>query len=148
MLEESGGDVHQLIGDAIMVVFNKEGDQPDHALLACRAALALQREASALAAAHPDWPQFRVGVNSGEALAGVIGGERGHRKHGIVGDTVNLAARLEGAAPAGEVVIGAGTYARLPPGALVELLPPLQLKGKQEPVEAYLLHQLERETQV
>ena len=147
MLEESGGDVHQLIGDAIMVVFNKEGDQPDHALLASRAALALQREASALAAAHPDWPKFRVGVNSGEALAGVIGGERGHRKHGIVGDTVNLAARLEGAAPAGEVVIGAGTYARLPPGALVELLPPLQLKGKQEPVEAYLLHQLERETQ-
>ena len=141
-LERSGGDIHQLIGDAIMAVFNKEGDQPDHAVLACRAALALQREAVALAANHPDWPRFRVGVNSGEVLAGVIGAERGHRKHGLVGDTVNLAARLESAAPVGEVVIGAGTYARLPPGALVERLPPLVLKGKSEPVEAYILRGL------
>ena len=75
-------------------------------------------------------------------LAGVIGGESGHRKHGLVGNTVNLAARLETAAPVGEVVIGAGTYARLPAGALVERLPPLQLKGKSEPVEAYVLRAL------
>jgi class 3 adenylate cyclase len=142
LLARSGGDVHQLIGDAIMVVFNKEGDQPDHALLACRAALTLRQEANALAEQHPDWPRFRVGVNSGEVLAGVIGAEHGHRKHGLVGDTVNLAARLESAAPVGEVVIGAGTYARLPPGALVERLPPLHLKGKADPVEAYLLREL------
>jgi class 3 adenylate cyclase len=139
MLAAVGGEVHQLIGDAIMVVFNKEGNQPDHALLAGRSALALQREATALAKDHPDWPRFRVGVNSGEVLAGVIGGESGHRKHGLVGDTVNLAARLETAAPVGEVVIGAGTYARLPAGALVERMPPLRLKGKSEPVEAYIL---------
>jgi len=142
LLAGTGGDVHQLIGDAIMVVFNKEGDQPDHALLACRAALTLRQEANALADQHPDWPRFRVGVNSGEVLAGVIGAGRGHRKHGLVGDTVNLAARLESAAPVGEVVIGAGTYARLPPGAVVERLPPLQLKGKAEPVEAYILRGL------
>ncbi len=139
MLAASGGDVHQLIGDAIMVVFNKDGNQPDHALLAGRAALALQQEASSLAEDHPDWPRFRVGVNSGEVLAGVLGGQSGHRKHGLVGDTVNLAARLESAAPVGEVLIGAGTYARLPSGALVERMPPLRLKGKSEPVEAYVL---------
>ena len=46
LMESLGGEVHQLIGDAIMVVFNKNGDQPDHAELAARAALALQREAA------------------------------------------------------------------------------------------------------
>jgi len=145
LLEERGGEVHQLIGDAVMVVFNKQGDQPDHALLAARAALDFQREARQVGAAHPEWPRFRVGVNSGEVLAGVVGAGTGHRKHGLVGDTVNLGARLESEAPAGEVVVGAGTYERLPPGALVERLPPLELKGKSEPVEAYLLHGLREE---
>jgi adenylate cyclase len=145
LLEELGGDVHQLIGDAVMVVFNKDGDQPEHALLAARAALAFQHEAADVAAAHPDWPRFRVGVNSGEVLAGVVGAGRGHRKHGLVGDTVNLAARLESQAAAGQVVVGAGTYGLLPPGALVERLSRLALKGKQEPVEAYVLHELREE---
>jgi class 3 adenylate cyclase len=145
LLEERGGEVHQLIGDAVMVVFNKQGDQPDHALLAARAALDFQRKAGELAAAHPEWPRFRVGVNSGEVLAGVVGAGSGHRKHGLVGDTVNLGARLESQAPAGEVVVGAGTYERLPPGALVERLPALEVKGKREPVEAYLLHGLREE---
>ena len=136
MLEDHGGEVHQLIGDAVFVVFNKQGDQPEHALLAARAALDFQQEAAEVAAAHPEWPRFRVGVNSGEVLAGVVGAGRGHRKHGLVGDTVNLGARLESEAPAGKVVVGAGTYERLPP---------LELKGKSEPVEAYLLHGLRGE---
>jgi adenylate cyclase len=141
VMERHGGDVFQLIGDAIMVVFNKEGDQPDHAERAARAALDLQREASAVAADHPDWPRFRVGVNSGEVAAAVMGA-RGKRQHGIVGDTVNLAARLEGQARPEEVVIGHGTYERLPPGVLVERLPELRVKGKEAPVQAYVLRGL------
>jgi adenylate cyclase len=142
LMQEMGGEVHQLVGDAIMVVFNKAGDQPDHALLAARAALALQSHATSISSAHPDWPRFRVGVNSGQVLAGVIGGERGHRKHGLVGDTVNLAARLQSEARAGEVVAGAGTVERLPPGSLLERLPPLRVKGKTEPVVAHILREI------
>jgi class 3 adenylate cyclase len=141
LMRKLGGEVHQLMGDAIMVVFNKQGDQPDHALLAARAALALQCEADLVARGHPEWPRFRVGVNSGTVLAGVIG-ERGHRKHDLVGDTVNLAARLEGQAPVGEVVVGAGTFDNLPAGAQVERLPALQVKGKAQPIVAYLLTSL------
>lgn len=141
LMERLGGEVHQLIGDAIMVVFNKEGDQPDHARLAARAGLALQHAAEQVAADHPQWPRFRVGVNSGEVIAGVLG-EHGHRTHGVIGDTVNLAARLEGQAPAGEVVIGEGTRAALPEGADIEPLPPLEVKGKHDPVTAYLLRAL------
>ena len=48
-------------------------------------------------------------MNSGEVLAGLVGGPSGHRKHGVVGDTVNLAARLESVAPVGQVVVGAET---------------------------------------
>jgi adenylate cyclase len=142
LMEELDGEVHQLIGDAVMVVFNKDGGQPDHARLAAHAGLALQEAAADVAGDHPDWPRFRVGVNSGPVLAGVVGGERGHRKHGVVGDTVNLAARLEGKAPVGRVVLGAETVQQLPEGAVVERLPELHVKGKEAPIEAYLLHDL------
>ena len=142
LLEADGGIVHQIIGDAVMVIFNQHGDEPDHAARAARTALAFQAEAADVAEAHPEWPRFRAGVNSGEALAGLVGGPSGHRKHGVVGDTVNLAARLESLAPAGGVVIGAETAAALPAGAVVERLPPVEVKGKDEPVEAYLLHRL------
>jgi len=138
LMQELGGHVHQLIGDAVMVVFNPHGDQPDHAVLAARAALAFQDAAQEVATAHPDWPRFRVGVNSGEVASGVLG-DRGHRKHGITGDTVNLAARLEGEAPVGKVVIGEGTLDRLPEGTVVQPLPPLQVKGKEQPVTAHVL---------
>ena len=80
-----------------------------------------------------------MGVNSGPVLAGVIGGQRGLRQHGLVGDTVNTAARLEAAAPVGGVLIGAATAEQLPPGAVLEQVPPLSLKGKTQPVTAYLL---------
>jgi class 3 adenylate cyclase len=142
LMEAAGGEVHQLIGDAIMVVFNKQGDQSDHALRAARAGLDLQREAAEVAAGRPEWPRFRVGVNSGEVVAGVLGGATGHRKHGLVGDTVNLAARLESEAPVGGVLVGAGTHALLPPGTLAERLPSLRVKGKLEAVEAFILHRV------
>lgn len=142
LLEQTGGEVHQLVGDAIMAVFNKDGYQPDHALRAARAGLVLQSAAIEIAAAHDGWPRFRVGVNSGEAHTGVVGAARGHRKHGVIGDTVNLAARLQGTAPVGQVVLGAETARRLPDGAVLDRLPALRVKGKEAPVEAYIVHSL------
>ena len=142
LLEAEGGVVHQIVGDAVMVIFNQTDDQPDHAARAARTALVFQAAAAEIAKDHPEWPCFRAGVNSGEVLAGVLGGPTGHRKHGVVGDTVNLAARLEAAAPVGKVVVGAETAAALPPGAVLERLPALEVKGKEEPVEAYVLQSL------
>lgn len=142
LMEAQGGEVYQLIGDAMMVVFNKDGGQPGHASQAARAGLVLQQQAELVAAAHPDWPRFRVGVNSGRVMAGVLGGPRGHRTHGLVGDMVNLAARLEAEASAGTVLVGSGTYERLPRGADADRLPPMKVKGKEEVVTAYVLHAL------
>jgi len=142
LLEREGGAIHQIVGDAVMVIWNQRGDRPDHAAAAARAALDFQAAAATLADEHPGWPRFRVGVNSGEVLAGVVGGPTGHRKHGVVGDTVNLAARLEAQAQAGQVVVGSGTESALPAGAVLERLPPLAVKGKSEPVEAFVLRSL------
>jgi class 3 adenylate cyclase len=131
-----GGETDKLIGDALMAVFNKHGDQPDHAERAVRAALALQRATERVARAHPGWPRFRAGVNTGEAHVGVVGAA-GSREHTALGDAVNLASRLEGQARAGQVVVGPETYAELPDGAEVEPLGGVHVKGKAAPIEAY-----------
>jgi adenylate cyclase len=139
--DQFGGEVHEFVGDQIFAVFNKAGDQPDHAAQAARAALALQRVAAEIAGEHPGWPVFRVGVNSGPAMIGVVG-DRGHRIHGVFGDAVNLGARLEGQAPPGGVCIGGATFERLPQGTVAERMPDLQVKGKAAPVVAYVLREV------
>ncbi len=132
-----GGEVDCIIGDALMVTFNKRGDQPDHAERAAAAGLALQAATARVSQAHPEWPRFRVGINSGPVTVSLLGTEGG-RTHTIVGDTVNTASRIEGKAPAGGVAIGPETKARIP-DAVTTTLGPLELKGKSEPVEAHLL---------
>jgi class 3 adenylate cyclase len=133
-----GGELEKFIGDGILAVFNTRGDQPDHAIRASRAALALQRELAQLSDDHPDWPQMRVGVNSGEAILHEIGGD-GHVAYPLVGDTVNTGSRLEGLAPAGGVLIGAETYEQLPDGSVVEPRSGLQVKGREAAIDAYVL---------
>ena len=137
VVEQYGGQVDRLVGDALMVTFNTRGDQPDHPERAARAALAIQQVTGEVAAEHPGWPRFRVGVNTGEAAVGLLG-TAGGRTFTVIGDAVNLAARLEGAASVGEVLIGAETARRLPT-ARTEALGPVQVKGKAESVEVYRL---------
>jgi adenylate cyclase len=141
-----GGDVDRIIGDALMVTFNKRGDQPDHAERAAGAGLALQEATLRLAEQHPEWPQFRVGINSGQVSVSLLGAEGG-RTHTIVGDTVNVASRIEGSAPTGGVAIGPDTKALLP-DAVTTPLGELHLKGRQEPLEVHLLTSLRRDSQV
>ena len=136
-----GGEIDRLVGDAIVATFNTRGDQPDHAARASRAALDVLRATRTAEAAHPDWPRFRIGVNSGEALVGVVGAREG-KSYTVIGDTVNVAARLQGAAPVGAVAIGAGTLRALP-GARVRSLGGVALKGKRQPVDAYVLEALD-----
>jgi class 3 adenylate cyclase len=136
-----GGEVEKFIGDGVVAIFNGRGDQPNHAHRASCAALALQRRFAGLAEQHPDWPRMRVGVNSGEAVVREIGGE-GHVAYPMVGDTINTGARLESLAPVGGVLIGSETYGQLPDGAVVEARAGLRVKGKDEAVDAYVLHEL------
>jgi class 3 adenylate cyclase len=138
VLGEHGGMIERFAGDAIMVVFNAAADQPDHALRAARAGLALQQAAEELAAAEPERPRFRVGINTGPAIVGNVGTAE-QRSFTAIGDTTNLASRLQTHAEPGQVVIGETTLAAIGGGARAEPLGELQLKGKSGPVAAYVL---------
>jgi class 3 adenylate cyclase len=136
-----GGTVVQFIGDAIMAIFNAPARQPDHALRAARAALEMQASVEGIAAGREGWPRFRVGLNTGPALVGNVGSTE-VRSFTAIGDTVNLAARLQGLAEVGRIVIGEATLAELGAKAQVEPLGQLEIKGKARPVEAFVLRGL------
>jgi class 3 adenylate cyclase len=137
VVEEHGGEIDRIVGDALMVTFNTRGDQPDHAVRAVRAGLAIQTAAESIIRRNPGWPRFRVGINSGDAVLSVLG-TRGGRTRTVIGDAVNTAARIEAVAPAGGVAVGAETFARIGP-AQVESLGRIEVKGKSAPVEVYRL---------
>ena len=141
VVREHGGLIERFAGDAVMVVFNAAGDQPDHARRAVAAALAMQNAAEAARRNHTDWPQFRAGVNTGRAVVGNVGTEE-HRSFTAIGDTTNVAARLQAAAQPGQVVAAASTVSALGDGAEFTELSPLDLKGKSERVAAFVVESL------
>ncbi|WP_449063417.1 adenylate/guanylate cyclase domain-containing protein [Planomonospora algeriensis] len=134
----AGGTIVQFVGDAMLALFNAPARQPDHAEAAARAALAMQEAAEEIAAGTPGYPRFRIGINTGPALVGNIGSPQ-LRGFNAMGDCVNVAARLEGVAEPGTVVIGQSTLDQIGPGAKVQPLGGLSLKGKEHPVHAYVL---------
>jgi len=139
VLEGHGGTIEKYIGDAIMAVFGLPRMHEDDAQRAVRAA-ARMREALAelnvtLRAEFGVTLQNRTGVNTGE----VVTGDTGASQRLATGDTVNVAARLEQAAPAGEVLIGESTYRLVRDTVEVVPVELLKLKGKPEPVLAYRL---------
>jgi class 3 adenylate cyclase/tetratricopeptide (TPR) repeat protein len=138
-LEAHGGTVAKFIGDAVMAVFGVPTVHEDDALRAVRAAAdlgpALERLNVELEQRWGVRLQVRTGVNTGEVVAGDRTSEEGY----VVGDAVNVAARLEQAAKPGEVLLGQETYALLREAVTVEPVEPLTLKGKSEPVPAFRL---------
>jgi class 3 adenylate cyclase len=142
VLLANGGTVVQFVGDAVMALFNAPARQPDHALRAARAALGMQAAIEAVAEREPDWPRFRVGVNTGPALIGNIGSDE-FRNFTAIGDTVNLAARLEQeVAEAGQVVLGPTTHDAIKHLAIARPLDPIEVKGKRDPIACWVLEGL------
>ena len=124
-----GGVIERFAGDGLLAVFNALGDQPDHALRGARAALAIHDRTEELRQDREDWPRFRVGLNSGPAVIGSVGSEA-QRSFSAIGDTTNVAARLQAVATPGGIVISAATLEQLGGRATVESIGPIDLKGK------------------
>ncbi len=135
---DNGGTIVQFVGDALLALFNAPARQADHAVRAVRAALSMQQVVEEIAAAEPGWPRLRVGANTGPALVGNIGSET-LRGFNAMGDAVNVAARLQGLAEPGQVVIGEATRDAVGPGLRVEPLGELTVKGRQQPVRAFVV---------
>jgi len=142
-LEEHGGRVEKYIGDAVMAVFGLPRIREDDALRAVRAAAEMKRRLAVLNdELETRWGvrlANRTGVNTGE----VVAGDPTADQRLVVGDTVNVAARLEQAAPENEVLVGEPTYRLVRNSVDVEPVEPLELKGKAERVPAYRLLSVE-----
>jgi adenylate cyclase len=139
-----GGMVNKFGGDAIMALWNAPQDCRDHALEACRAALAAAAELERLEEADPVLAAsgFGIGVNTGEALVGNVG-SLGHLEYTAIGDCVNLAARICGMAPAGGVWVGPETHGLIEGHLTSEPLGEFRIKGKEELVTLFRLRQAE-----
>src|ERR671919_413557 len=136
-----GGTILQFVGDAIMAAINAPVRQPDHALRAACAALEMQRSLDGVAHEFPEFPRFRVGINTGRALIGNIGSDQ-QRSYSAMGDAVNVAARLESIAQPGQVLIGGSTYELIRDVAVARRIGEIEVKGRDKLVETYVLEDL------
>ncbi len=139
VIERYGGTVEKYIGDAIMAVFGLPTLHEDDALRAVRAAFDMRATLKSVnVRLQATWGvtlENRTGVNTGQ----VVAGDAATRQRLATGDAVNVAARLEQAAPAGEVLIGETTYALVKDAISAEPVESLELKGKSGRVPAYRL---------
>lgn len=140
-----GGTVNEFIGDAVFALFGAPIAHADHAERAAAAALAMQRAMEEINEQHVvrGLPRFEmgIGVNTGEAVVGNIGSEQ-RAKYTVVGNAVNVAARVESATVGGQIFVSAATYDRI--AALAEVRGPVdvQMKGVSEPLRLYELRAL------
>jgi class 3 adenylate cyclase/tetratricopeptide (TPR) repeat protein len=147
VLERHGGTIEKFIGDAVMAVFGLPKLHEDDALRAVRAAADMRE---ALARVNEELERVwgvrltnRTGVNTGE----VVAGDPATGQRLVTGDAVNVAARLEQAAPANDVLLGDLTYRLVRDAVEVEAVEPLELKGKAERVPAYRLISVHEHTE-
>jgi adenylate cyclase len=138
------GTLDKYEGDAIMAFWGAPISQKDHALRTCLASLDMQKR---LAAMRPKWKkegrpalEVRIGINTGVMIVGNMGG-KDRFDYTVIGDSVNLASRLEGANKqyGSNIMISDFTYQHVKGQVLVRELDLIQVKGKTEPVKVWEL---------
>jgi adenylate cyclase len=130
------GTIDKFIGDSVMVVFGAPLAQANHALLAVKCAISIQQKVTELNH-QVDFPiTMGIGINSGEVIAGCIGSDR-RMDYTVLGDVVNIAARLESQAQPNQILIGPTTYEAIRSTISCREVGALQLKGKADPLEAF-----------
>jgi class 3 adenylate cyclase len=135
------GFIEKFIGDAVMALFGVPQAHEDDPVRAIRAAREIHEVVSSIS---PHYEKrigrplaMHTGIYTGLVVTGEVNLEKG--THGVVGDTVNTAARLSGLAKPGEIVVGHDTYQRTKGHFSFEPLEPTTVKGKSEPVQVYRL---------
>lgn len=137
IIREYGGTINEFIGDAIFVIFGAPLPYPDHAERAAACALAMQLAMKDVnrpnvAAGLPPL-EMGIGLNSGDAIVGNIGSET-RAKFGVVGNTVNLTARVEGNTVGGQILMSPDIYERIHDLVDVGMPMSVQVKGIKEPL--------------
>ncbi len=134
------GTINQFLGDGFMALFGAPIAHEDHPRRGVLAALTLQHTLQAhhaeLGAPHSVDCAFRMGLNSGIVVVGSIG-DNLRMDYSAIGDTTNLASRLQGIAEPGELLISESMRRLVESEVRLQALPPVQVKGKTEPVTPY-----------
>ncbi|MDB6062414.1 MAG: hypothetical protein JWM78_2517 [Verrucomicrobiaceae bacterium] len=142
------GSIDKFIGDGIMVVFGAPRPNPDHHYHAVACAVLMQRLIRIInverAARHMPIAQLRIGINSGEMLAGLIGSHK-RMEYTVVGDAVNLASRLCNEAEPDQIIIEENLYRCLAKTHAIAVTAPRQIKvrGKANAVTIYTVSDIE-----
>ena len=144
-IRDYGGRIDKHIGDAVMALFGTPAAREDDPERAIRAALQVQTEVrkwkkemgDSISRQQSQNIQLRIGINTGPALLGTVGtiGE-----YTAIGNTVNLANRLEQAAPTGGILISHDVYQHVRGIFDVTVLEPITVKGKNEPIQVYIIN--------
>jgi len=140
ILDEEG-TLDKFMGDAVLAIWNSPDEQQDHALRATRAAVNIMKHALA---AHKHFPEpdqhmvFRIGISTGFAMVGNVG-TSDLFNYTAIGDTVNLAQRLQSAAIPGQILLYKDTYDIVAEYVHATPLNPLTVKGRAQPAEVYEL---------
>jgi len=150
ILMENNGTLDKYIGDAIVAFYGAPLDLKDHELMACRTAIKMQERLAVLReqwqAEGDRWPEIvhhmqnRIGINTGQMVTGNMGSDS-RMNYTMMGDTVNLAARLESSAKQYGVYIqiADSTYESVKDQVVVRALDFVKVMGKEEPVKVFEL---------
>jgi len=144
IIEKYGGIIDKFIGDEIMALFGAPVARENDAERALRAALEMMEGLDKFNKAQNTNLGMHFGINTGLVVAGGLGSE-GRQQYSVMGDAVNLAARLEGASESGQIFVGPTTYKLTAPFFEFDKLNPMALKGKSEPIQIYLLKGLKKQ---
>jgi len=140
VLSAHGGTVDKFIGDAIMAFWNAPRDTAEHARVACKAALACQRRLTEMKSADPALGRLsaRIGIATGDVLVGNIGAHD-RMNYTVMGDTANLASRLEGLGKVygTSILVSESTYLAARDTVVMRAIDVVAVKGKKHGVAVY-----------
>jgi adenylate cyclase len=139
VIEEEGGIVDKFIGDGIMAVFS-DVEGGSHAGAAVRAGVRMQKRLEEMRQADPAIRkvQMRIGINTGDVVAGNVGSLT-RMDYTVIGDNVNVASRIEGVCVPDGVLVSASTWQWVQEGFVAEEQEPVRVKNRGEPVKTFLI---------
>ena len=136
---QNSGYIDKFVGDAVLGVFGVPVKCSDHAEKAVRAAFNMQREFQERGKDGNELlSRIGIGIHSGVVVSGNIGSSV-KMEYTVIGDSVNVASRVNGLAAPGKIILSKSTYSAVKDMVLAESLPPQMVKGKKEPIEIFAL---------
>jgi len=147
IIDKYGGSINKFLGDGLMAIFGTPFSHEDDPERAARASIeimnSIEENGKIKIGKKVKSLKARIGINTGLCISGEIGSDS-RKEFTVIGDTVNLASRLQGIAPTGKIVIGERTYKKIKKKFICDLPRKLKIKGKKDLVTAYKLKDIRK----